>query len=366
MILRTLRKIFALFVLAVYGAWLLLMFPTVQPVQAHPLNNGYSNVTVKKSQAVYELFLPEPSMAALFDQDHDGKLSEAELNGQRQRIEAYLREHLRLDNAGREMTFRLLSFGKDEKDAIPGITFDMRFASDDYIDALTIHYNLLFEDADPDHINFLLISQGNDMDQYVFADNDRMFTYENPPEFLDVLWRYLKLGAEHIGGGYDHLLFLLALLLAASRWQDMVKIVTAFTVAHTATLILTALDVIALNDRWVESIIALSICYVAAENVFVHRVDRRWTAAFLLGLVHGMGFAGALGEIGLPQQHLLASLLSFNAGVELGQLAVVAIVLPLLLRLHHYPWYRRYVVIGASVCIFALALSWFLQRSGIV
>lgn len=356
----------AVLLLVLYGVWLAFVFPFARPAGAHPLNNGYSNITVEQTAAAYRLFLPEVSVAALFDPDHDGTLTEAELNGQRQAMEDYLRDHLRLENDGRGMTLHLLSVGRDEKDAIPGITFDMRYESDAKISDLTIYYNLLFDDADPNHINFMLIQQGNDMDQYVFEDGDRSFHYENPAGLAEVLGQYLKLGIEHILTGYDHLLFLLSLLVAASCWKDIVKIVTAFTLAHSITLIAAALGVIPLNARLVESAIALTICYVAAENVFILRMNRRWMLAFFLGLIHGMGFAGALGEIGLSKKHLLASLLTFNVGVELGQLAVVAIVLPILLHLRRFPWYRRVVISGVSICIFVLALFWFLQRSGIV
>jgi hypothetical protein len=172
----------------------------------------------------------------------------------------------------------------------------------------------------------------------------------------------------HIWTGYDHLLFLLSLLLVCAGWRDALRIVTAFTIAHSVTLILTATETIHVNERWVECGIALTIAYVAAENWFVRRAGSRryrWLLTLGFGLVHGMGFAGALREIGLPAHAFLASLLCFNGGVELGQLAVLAVLLPLLMRWKGRAWYPH--LVGATaITVFVLAVVWAVQRSGFV
>src|SRR5262245_2422210 len=139
---------------------------------------------------------------------------------------------------------------------------------------------------------------------------------------------YLVLGVEHILSGVDHLLFVLALLFLVGFNRRLVWTITAFTVAHSITLALSALEILTLRPAPVEAAIALSILLVAGEALQRGQsLSRRWPAlvAFLFGLVHGLGFAGALKEIGLPQNHLLVALVSFNAGVELGQLLVVAV-----------------------------------------
>ena len=140
---------------------------------------------------------------------------------------------------------------------------------------------------------------------------------------------YLGLGVEHIIGGIDHLLFLLALLaLATSLWQT-VKIVTAFTVAHSITLSLAALGLVDVPSSIVEPLIAASIVWVAVENLVAPAgAGRRWLIAGLFGLVHGLGFASALVELGLSRDALVRALVGFNIGVELGQLAFVAVVMP--------------------------------------
>lgn len=139
---------------------------------------------------------------------------------------------------------------------------------------------------------------------------------------------YIVLGVEHILGGFDHLMFVLALLFLVSFNRRLVLTISAFTLAHSLTLALSALGLLALRSPPVEATIALSIMLVAAEALNKEQtLSRRWPAsvAFLFGLVHGLGFAGALADIGLPQNHLFVALLTFNVGVELGQLLVVAV-----------------------------------------
>ncbi len=166
---------------------------------------------------------------------------------------------------------------------------------------------------------------------------------------LYVTGRFFVLGVEHIVTGYDHLLFLFALLLVWTRRKDLIVIVSSFTLAHTLTLVAAALGAITLSPQVVEPAIAATIVYVAVENFLVRNPQRRVILTFALGLVHGLGFAGVLAETGLPAEGRLFALLSFNLGVEVGQLAVVAIVVPaiaLFLRLK--PALKRPLLWGGS------------------
>src|SRR5262249_51916160 len=153
----------------------------------------------------------------------------------------------------------------------------------------------------------------------------------NPPaggSALGVVGAYLELGVEHILLGFDHVLFVLALILSAGRVGSLLAIITAFTLAHSITLALSVLPIVTLPSRFVEPVIALSIAYVAAENILKKgAVSRRWAVSFLFGLVHGFGFAGALREVGLPADGLAAALVGFNLGVEIGQAAIIAAVM---------------------------------------
>ncbi len=145
--------------------------------------------------------------------------------------------------------------------------------------------------------------------------------------------KFFAAGVEHIMTGYDHLCFLIAVMLWATRIWPVVKIVTAFTVSHSVTLSLAALQLVNLPSHWVEIAIALSIIYVAVENFFTRKVDGRWRDTFVFGFIHGFGFASGLIELGVPQRAIVPALASFNIGVEAGQIGVVLVVLPLLLAI---------------------------------
>lgn len=177
--------------------------------------------------------------------------------------------------------------------------------------------------------------------------------------------QFVKLGIKHIFLGYDHLLFLLALLIIGGRLTSLVKIVTAFTLAHSITLIVATLGWMALPSRWVESAIALTIVYVAAENFFARSVSHRWILTFFFGLIHGFGFAGVLRELGLPARGLFSALLSFNVGVEIGQLTVVACLLPVI-RWISRSRFRTGIVRTVSGLVVFLGLIWFAQRTEIL
>jgi hydrogenase/urease accessory protein HupE len=142
--------------------------------------------------------------------------------------------------------------------------------------------------------------------------------------------KFFAAGVEHIVTGYDHICFLIAVVLWASRAWPVVKIVTAFTVSHSITLSLAALQIVDIPSRWTEFAIALSIIYVALENFFTRKVEGRWRDTFFFGFVHGFGFASGLIEMGVPQRAIVPALASFNIGVEVGQIGVVLIVVPLL------------------------------------
>src|SRR5690242_13965041 len=174
---------------------------------------------------------------------------------------------------------------------------------------------------------------------------------------------FFPLGIEHIVTGYDHLLFLLALILRGGNLWSLLKIITAFTIAHSITLALAALNIVTLPERLVEATIALSIAYVAAENLFMRSaVSHRWAVSFLFGLVHGFGFSNVLRELGLPKDGLVLALLNFNLGVEAGQATAVLIAVPILFWLRRFRWEPR-AVVAASIVVLAVGLTLFVQRA---
>jgi hydrogenase/urease accessory protein HupE len=177
---------------------------------------------------------------------------------------------------------------------------------------------------------------------------------------------FLKLGIEHILTGYDHLLFLLGLLVVCRRFSTTLTIVTCFTVAHSLTLALAALNVVTIPSRVVEPLIAASIAFVGVENLLRRGEPKgRWLLTFAFGLIHGFGFASVLREagVGAGGKSLVLPLFSFNLGVELGQLAVVAVLLPLLWKLRSRRVFDRYGVSVISVVVVLLGGYWLLQRT---
>jgi hypothetical protein len=186
------------------------------------------------------------------------------------------------------------------------------------------------------------------------------------PSRIGVVLQYLVLGFEHIlPKGLDHICFVLGLFLLSTRWRSLLVQVTAFTVAHTLTLAASIYGVVRLSPAIVEPLIALSIAYVAIENLVTSEL-KPWRPAlvFAFGLLHGLGFAGVLTDLGLPRERFLTALLSFNAGVELGQLAVIGGAFLLVGGwFSGRPWYRRRVVVPASLAIAAVGLYWFVERA---
>jgi hypothetical protein len=174
--------------------------------------------------------------------------------------------------------------------------------------------------------------------------------------------RLVTVGIEHILTGVDHLVFLLGLLLVGGGTRTLLRTITSFTIGHSVTLGIGALGLFTPGPRWVEPLIALSIAYVGMENLVHARVEGRWRIALGFGMIHGFGFSGALTQLALPRAQILPALLAFNTGVELGQLAVLAVVLPLLALARRWAPFTRHGVQVLSAAIVVPGLIWFVAR----
>ena len=187
------------------------------------------------------------------------------------------------------------------------------------------------------------------------------------PAETPTFWGFLQLGVEHIWTGYDHLLFLFALLVVCRSFRSIVAIITCFTLAHSITLALATLEVVNLPSRFVEPAIAASIVFVGLENLVRRGAEPkgRWALTFGFGLIHGFGFASVLKDLGVGQggQGLAMPLFTFNAGVEVGQVVVAAIVLPIVWRLRKNQTFLRRGVPALSAVIAGAGLYWFLERT---
>ncbi len=185
---------------------------------------------------------------------------------------------------------------------------------------------------------------------------------------LQVLANYVQVGFVHVLPlGLDHILFVVGLFLLSPRLSPLLWQVSAFTLAHTITLALGATNTVVLPSTPVEILIAASIAYVAIENLFTARLHAwRPLIVFAFGLLHGLGFAGVLAEVGLPQEHFVLALIAFNVGVEFAQLTVIAGCFLIVGWAMRRDWYRPAIVVPASAAIAALAFYWMLERSGML
>ncbi|MBI5769265.1 MAG: HupE/UreJ family protein [Verrucomicrobia bacterium] len=344
--------------------------------RAHNPDTSYARVEIAAPELrfrfTYDLFTLQK--IAPLDTDRDGRISRAELQRGLPAIEAFLHRAIAVEIDGTDAdfgTFTAFVWPPDAPDAIP--------ETDYHTASGLIHFDFRRPaTAPPENIvlAFRFIAPLSERHtvlgsfDYAGAKHEVTFTRFEPdydyvtgyePPLWQRLWQFLRLGVGHIWIGYDHLCFLLALILA-SRLRELVWIVTSFTIAHSLTLILAALDVVRLPVRLVETGIAATIIYVAVQNLRGAPTEKRWLLTFCFGLIHGFGFANVLGEMNLPTTGLVRCLLSFNVGVELGQLAFVAAAFPLVLWLRkskHAP--RIAATLSTLLALFGTA--WFADRA---
>lgn len=226
-----------------------------------------------------------------------------------------------------------------------------------------IAYDLFVDDINRSHINFATIDGENETQEFTFTIAERELVIGDR-NWLRQASNFVILGIQHIITGYDHILFVLCLILpAAISLGRVVEVVTAFTLGHSITLGLATLGIVSLPSQLVEAAIALSIVFVAIENMTKWKLKKRWIITLLFGLIHGFGFAGILQEMELSSSTVASSLLFFNLGVEIGQIAIIALVFPLLAMARKYKRFPVFVT-TSSTLIMAMGLFWFVQRIG--
>ncbi|QJE03332.1 HupE/UreJ family protein [Massilia forsythiae] len=356
------------------------------PAQAHKSSDSYLTLDVRQGQAQqgridgqWDIALRDLDMAIGLDQDGNGELTWNEVKARHEAIAAYALARLKLANGGAACPLRVTEQLLDDHSDGAYAVLRLRADCGAPVTTLDVDYRLLF-DIDPQHKGLLQLRHGAQASTAIFAPDS---AHQSLRVADASAWRqfgdYVRHGVWHIWIGFDHILFLLSLLLPAvlvyrdRRWEgrstfraaalDVLKIVTAFTLAHSITLTLAALGVVALPSRVVESAIAASVALAALNNVWPLFHGRRALVAFAFGLIHGFGFASVLLDLGLPRSALLLSLVGFNVGVELGQLAIVLLFLPLAFLARNTVLYRRGVLGAGSCLIVLLALAWLVERS---
>ena len=353
------------------------------PASAHKPSDSYLTLTVAGSRILgrWDIALRDLDNAIGLDRDGNGSISWGELHAREADIGRFAMSHLALrSDAGpcaAHVNDMKVATHSDGTYAVLGF----EAACPDEPRALDVDYELFF-DVDPQHHGIVRIDDGAGTRTAIFPRTDRHQRFERSTLAPGhQLWSAVKLGVGHIFAGIDHLLFLVALLLPSvlkrrkedGVWEgaprlrpalmDVLKIVTAFTIAHSITLTLSALEVLRLPSRLVESGIAASVVLAALNNVVPLLEEDRWTAAFGFGLLHGFGFSATLMDLGLPRKNLVLTLFGFNLGVEIGQMCVVAAFFPIAYLARRTRAYRRGALVGGSLVIAGLAALWFVERA---
>ena len=384
--------------------------------QAHKPSDSYLTLKVDGSSlsGQWDIALRDLDFALGLDANGDGRITWGEVRARHTEIAAFAAARLVVSGDGQRCT---LQTGAQQVDShtdgaytvIPlRVTCPSTAAAAQLPANLALQYTL-FADIDPQHRGLLNLRTADGTRTAVLGPQASLQSFALGAAEAGSTWSqlgtYVREGVWHIWIGFDHILFLLSLLLpavglwlakpsrpgqaarsaqAASpappaptaqplRWKpvdrfsqagwDVLRIVTAFTVAHSITLSLATLGWVSLPSRLVESAIAASVVLAALNNVWPLFHARRWWVAFGFGLIHGFGFATVLADLGLPREALALALVGFNVGVELGQLAIVAVFLPLAFWLRRSDFYRKGVLVGGSLLIAALAAVWFVERA---
>ncbi|MES3021034.1 MAG: HupE/UreJ family protein [Pseudomonadota bacterium] len=360
---------------------------------AHKPSDSYLTLEVKGAQVTgqWDIALRDLDFALNLDHNGDGELTWDEVRSQHQAIAGYALARLELSAGGRSCP---LVAGEQLVDKhTDGAYTVLRFSADcgEKVGVLNVGYRL-FAELDPQHKGLLKLRHGGQLSTAIFSPGQarQALSLAAPNrlrQFADYVWH----GVWHIWIGFDHILFLLSLLLpavlvraaakaAAKRDPDgaasgaddgpaslkavlfdVLKVVTAFTLAHSITLTLAGLQLVSLPSRLVEASIAASVVLAALNNIFPLFGRRRPLVAFVFGLIHGFGFAGVLAGLGLPQSSLVLCLFGFNVGVELGQLAIVAVFVPLA-YLMRATWFYRQLLTTGSALIALIAAVWLAER----
>jgi hydrogenase/urease accessory protein HupE len=356
--------------LALAATALLVFLLAASPARAHEVGLSRGEYAAAGASVTAQLTFARRDVITLvagLDADHDGVLTAAELAQDRDGVNGAIVGRIKVVGDGV---------------ACPGELDDARLAEDDGVTLRatyrcpaaprSVHVDVgVISDLPMGHRHLAHFNGVSGPSDAVISVRNRSFAFESTPgqaptEAPKASYRgklsFFPMGIEHILTGYDHLVFLLGLVIVGGRWRSLLMVVTAFTLAHSITLALAALGVWAPSPRIVEPAIALSIAYVGVENFFVKNAEKRWRITFPFGLIHGFGFAGALREVAMPRADVPYALVLFNVGVEAGQLAVLALVLPLIYLARKRAVFRDQGVKVISGAIAVAGVVWFISR----
>lgn len=361
-----------LMVVSLMAAW---------PALAHKASDSYLRLDAGHEAPIagrWDIALVDLERVVGLDRDSDGRITWGELEARASAVMSYALGQLRLSDSAGECNLAPGALLVDEHAGETYASFAFGARCNGAAETLRVDYRLLF-DIDPGHRGLLRYTSGTSTFSTVLAPGHASWTVPvGDARTLAGAGSFLREGIHHILIGYDHIAFLLLLLLPAvlrherGAWQPVPKlgaalwdtagIVTAFTLAHSVTLTLAALGAISVPGRPVEIAIAASVVVAALHNLFPVKFAPRWAIALTFGLVHGLGFASVLADLS-PGGQVIVELAAFNLGVEIGQLAIAIAFVPLVWLARHTRWYRRAFVPLASVAVAMLAGTWLFERA---
>jgi len=354
--------------------FLLLVFLVVAVASAFAHDPGLSAAVLKMESGRVEVHLTfaraDIETLVALDDNRDGKVTQAEFERHKPQLETLAAEAVEVGVAGHIVQAPITGIELDDSN---GVHFRFSFVKPANAESQTFTFrSMLIQKLARGHRQYLelLNGAGNLIGSRLLEAGSNLYepsaaviaeAAEKPQTFRE----FFTLGVEHILTGFDHLAFLLALLLLGSSLREAAKIITSFTVAHSITLALATFNVVNLPPSIVEPMIAVSIVYVGLENIFRRDIQRRWLLTFAFGLIHGFGFASVLRELGIGGQGsgAIVPLLSFNLGVEAGQIAIAAVVLPLIWKLRQQAKFVIRYVPACSVLVAIAGGYWLIERT---
>lgn len=328
---------------------------------AHDFSTSYSKFKIEGShvQVQFTLNLLDLHNGPKVDRDADGTVSAEELDENIESVFAALKAnyHVEAPDPPQRTIVERYDLAADN-----AVRLDLLYSFGHEVTDVKVS-STLDRITQPDHRHLFQFGEGDDARQGVIDANHPFIKISvNGRSFFATAGDFVKLGIEHIFTGYDHLAFLVGLLLMTTTLLQLVKVVTSFTIAHSVTLAVATYGLVSLPPRLIESLIALSIAYIAIENFTGKTLVHRWKITFLFGLVHGFGFSNVLKQMELTRRTLAISLFSFNAGVEIGQVVFVCIVFPLVFYVTASRWKEQFLS-ATSLAIMCLGFYWFVQRA---
>ncbi|MEX0278365.1 MAG: HupE/UreJ family protein [Ruegeria sp.] len=369
--------------------WLFVVFSTV--AQAHSYNQSYVyfDVTPETLSGRIEVTLSDLTKIEQNSAEVDALMTDDQVRAAADKFHTYFQDRLQLSHQGQpyQIEFDDLTFFGTKVGRFAQFHFNV-IGVEQTPTTIDMSYDGLFSDIDPTHRGFALIGSNtrNGMDEnegyisLIFRTGDgfkSLYLNDEPTKYI--ARTFFEHGIWHIWLGFDHVLFLLTLLLGAvmrienAHWVPSesirdsllatVKIVTVFTIAHTITLCLATFEVITLPITLVEAVIAISIAVVALGNLIPRFHASSWKVVFLFGIFHGFGFANVLEPLGLDPARKALGLATFNIGVEVGQLAIVLVLFPIFFALRRLTAYRVIFLQYGSIALIAVALFWFVERT---